>query len=425
MKRGSAVAATGILGPVGVRAVQGQAGVKQIEYWHRQTGNAAAAIESAAAAFNEAYAGQIEVLPVAQGDIATLTQKVRTAAAGGGLPAALMADDADILSYYQSELIVPLEAYLQDSGDGLSAEERADFLPNQLTRHALPLYDNHTMTFPIGFSTYTLFWNEDALAKTDLAAPPHTWDEFPTAVRAIADGNPGMVFNTQPDLGPILIFSLMSQGVSWLKPNGTESNFDAPEVVSTMTWMSELASEGLLVPNESHVDLFKAGRSMFVLQSSVNARAFNDEITDFAWNAGLPPQAATTETPVTELFGPMNVLPATDEETQRAGWLWLKWLTEPAQHAAYNAAAGYFPARKSAAAEPVMQDYYETNPVHGQLFGSVAPYARIPDQGPGLVGIRGAIASNVLAELTLGRLSPEDAALKLKAEADAEITRSV
>lgn len=417
----SALAAAGAIGIQSSDKARAQDGAKQIEYWHRQSGDAALAIEAAAAAFNEANAGQIEVLPVAQGDIATLTQKVRAAAAGGGLPAALMADDADILSYYTSGIITPLEPYQDDAEIGLTDEERADFLPNQLDRHQLPMYDGHTMTYPIGFSTYAFFWNQDAVTAAGLAEPPKTWSEFPDAVRAIAAANEGMVFNSQSDLGPILIFLMMSNGVSWIKESGTESNFDAPEVLDILTWISELTAEGVMVPDSAHVDKFIAGTNMFVLQSSTFARRMAVEGAPFEWGGGIPPQASLDAEPITELFGPLNTIPVTDDETQRAGWMWLKWLTEPTQHAQYNAAAGYFPARYSAAEEPALTEYYESNPIHGAMFETVAPYARIPDQGPGLIAIRGAIASNTLAELVLGRLSSEEAQLKLKAEADAEI----
>ena len=71
---------------------------KKIEYWHRLAGDSAAAVESLAQKFNQEYAGLIEVTSIPQGDIAQLTQKVRAAAAGGGLPGALMADDADVLA---------------------------------------------------------------------------------------------------------------------------------------------------------------------------------------------------------------------------------------------------------------------------------------------------------------------------------------
>lgn len=412
--------------PVQLRASAAlQTEPKKIEYWHRLAGDSATAIDTLTQQFNAEHAGLIEVTAIAQGDIAQLTQKVRAAAAGGGLPAALMADDADVLSYYRSDVIVPFDDYIGNPESGLTSEDQADFLPNQLTRHNLPLYDNKTMSFPIGFSTYTFFWNVTALTNAGITEPPKTWVEFADAVRAVSAANSGMVFYTQPNLGSVFIFMLMTYGVSWLKESGQESNFDAPEALEAMILLKGLGDEGLLVPDENHTDLFAAGTSSFFLQSSVNARRFPATATGLEWNAGMPPQGKTDGQALTEMFGPLNVLPKTDEESQLAGWTWLRWLTNAQPHAQFNQAAGYFPARTSAAENPILADYYASNPIHAALFENVAPYAHIPQPGPGLVEIRGAIASDVIASVLLGRLSADEAVKQLKGEADQAIQNAL
>lgn len=411
------------LGSRRAQAFQGEP--KKIEYWHRLTGDSATAIDELSQQFNTEFAGQIEVTAIAQGDIAQLTQKVRAAAAGGGLPAALMADDADILAYYKSDVIVPFDPYITRADGGLTAEEQADFLPNQLTRHALPLYGGSTMSYPIGFSTFTFFWNENLLASGGVTAVPKTWTELVDAVRAIGQANAGIPFYVQPNLGSVYIFMMMTYGVSWLKESGEESNFDAPEALEAMTLLKTLGDEKLLVPDENHVDLFATGKSPFFLQSSVNARRFPETATGFTWSAGMPPQGSVDREPLAEMFGPLNTLPKTDEETQLAGWTWLKWLTNPEPHARFNQTAGYFPARRAAAENPILADYYASNPIHASLFENVAPHAQIPQPGPGLVEIRGAIASDVIASVLLGRLSAEDAVKQLKGESDEAIQNAL
>ena len=126
----------------------------EIDYWHRSTGDAAKAFETLAADFNKQYEGKIKVTPSAQGSIADLNKKVRAAAAGGGLPGALMADDYDATQYTYSKITVDLEPYLADPQQGLTAEQRADFLPSQINRHKLPIYNNQLMAFPQGFSAF-------------------------------------------------------------------------------------------------------------------------------------------------------------------------------------------------------------------------------------------------------------------------------
>lgn len=396
-----------------------QGGPIAIEYWHRLSGDAATAVSELADAFNHEHEGRIQVTAVAQGDIAELTQKVRAAAAGGGLPGSLMADDADVPQYTASEVIVPFDPYLDDPELGLTPEERADFLPNQLDRHRRPLYDDRTMSYPNGFSTFTLYWNVDALRNAGFDGPPATWAEFPDHLRAIAAANPGMTgWNIQADLGSVLLLTLMTHGIDWIAEDGQSTNFDAPEATETLTWWRALADDGVLAPSDEHDALFAAGRSAYFLQSSVNARRFPSLISDFAWDAGMPPQGRADGQAVTEMFGPLNVLPATDEATQRAGWTWLRWLTTPAPHGRFIAAAGYNPSTRAAASSPALTDYYAQYPVAAKILRELAPRARIPTPGPGLTEIRGPIATNAATEVLLGRLSPEEGARKLKAEAD-------
>src|SRR5881409_2915006 len=96
------------------------------------------------------------------------------------MPGATMGDDYDITQYAFSKIIVPLDPYLDDPQNGLTPAQRQDFLPNQLERHKLPIYEGKTMAFPQGFSAFTTFWNVDALKKAGFDGPPKTWRSSPT-----------------------------------------------------------------------------------------------------------------------------------------------------------------------------------------------------------------------------------------------------
>ncbi|MBA2520396.1 MAG: extracellular solute-binding protein [Chloroflexia bacterium] len=416
------IAAGGSIRPA--RAAR-QDGPIAIEFWHRNEGDAAIAWEALATRFNEEHAGEIAVTPIAQGDIAELGQKVRAAAAGGGLPGGLMADDYDVTQYAVNKIIVPFDPYLNDPEIGLTEEEQADFLPSQLNRHKLDLYDGQTMAFPQGFSAFTCYWNVDALAAAGVDGPPATWQEFPDHARAVGAANPGMAGWLIGGAGDRFISTLLTHGVSWLKPSREESNFDAPEALEIMTWWKELADEGLLaVPADPARDAFIGGQCAYWMDSSGNTAEFTRVITDFAWDCGLPPQGANNPDPVTETYGPINTLPATDEATQRAAWLWFKWLTTPAPLAEWVMATNYFPSVRSVAESPELQEYYANNERAAKLVREVAPLARILDPSPALVEVRGQLTANAVNEVLLGRLSPEDGMRQLKAEADDAIQRA-
>ena len=399
-----------------------QSGPVAIDYWHRSSGDTIQEWEKLAVAFNEEYAGRVEVTPVAQGDIQELSQKVRAAAAGGGLPGAMMGDDYDITQYAANGIIVPFDPYVNDPEHGLTAEEQADFLPGQFNRHKLDIYDGKQMAFPQGFSAFTAFWNVDALQKAGFDGPPATWQEFPDHVRAVAAANPGMVGWNIGGAGDRFISCLLTHGVQWLADDRESSNFDRPEALEIMTWWKALSDEKLLVVlPEGAGDSFAAGKTIYFMDSSGNTAQFNRDITAFKWDCGLPPQGANNPDPVTETYGPINALPKNDEATQLAGWLWLKWLSTPAPMAQWVQATNYFPSRASVADSPELKSYYETNPYAAKLVKDLAPLARILSPSPALTEVRGQITADIVNEVLLGRLSPEDGVLKLKADADEAI----
>ena len=394
----------------------------EIDYWHRSTGDAAKAFETLAADFNKQYEGKIKVTPLAQGSIADLNKKVRAAATGGGLPGALMADDYDATQYAYSKITVSFAPYIADAQQGLTAEQQADFLPSQFNRHKLALYDNQTMAFPQGFSAFSTYWNVGALQKAGFSGPPKTWKEFPEHARAVAKANPGMAAWYIGGAGDRFISTMLTSGVDWAAADGKTSNFDKPEATEIMTWWKQLYDEKLLdIPKESARDLFVAQKCAYFMDSSGNAVGFTNLIKDFQWEVGLPPQASAGATPVTETYGPVNVLPKTDTEKQLAGWLWLKWLSTPAPLASWVAATSYFPSTKSAAEGPALQEFYAKNPPAAKALREIAPHARILTPSPALTQVRGQIVADAVNQVLLGQLTPEAGVKKMKAEADKAI----
>lgn len=394
----------------------------EIEYWHRQSGDTALLLEQLAGEFSEASEGTIQVTSIAQGAIAELNQKVRAAAAGGGMPGATMADDYDVTQYAASNILVALDDYIAHPEYGLSQEQIEDILPNQLNRHKLALYDNRTMAFTQGFSGFTTFWNVDATQKVGLERPPLLWNEFPDYARALSEANEGKPAWLIAGAGDRFISTMLTSGASWLKEGGEESNFDAPEALEVMSWWRALSDEGLLAVTPDARDLYMAYENLHFMDSSGNAARFNDSLEGFAWNAGLPPQFADAPGPITEMYGPVNTVPVTDEDKQLAGWRWISWLViNPEIHSRMVKQTNYFPSTISATETALSQETYAQNPTFRRLIDEIAPIAQILPPSAALPQVRGEITANVVNEVLIGQLSPEEGVQKLKAEADAAI----
>ncbi len=415
---GDAAADTGAIAPLPDTLVE-------IEYWHRMGGEAATLLETFAAEFSEANADQIKLTAIAQGNIQELNQKVRAAAAGGGMPGAVMADDYDVTQYASSNILVPLDEYIADPTVGLTDEEIADILPNQFTRHKLELYGNRTMAFTQGFSGFTTYWNQTMLDTAGIEKPVTNWDEFPDYARAVSAANDNVPAWLISGPGDRFISSLLTYGVEWLKPGGEESNFDAPEALEIMTWWRALADEGLLAISGDARDLFIAQQNLHFMDSSGNAVRFQTAVTDFGWNAMLPPQRHTQEKPITETYGPVNAVPVTDDAKQLAGWLWIKWLLTPEVHARYIATTSYFPSTKSAIETETLKAFYETNPTARRLVDEISVNARILAPSPALPEVRAVVTAKTVEEVLLKTLSPEEGVKKLKAEADKAIKNAM
>lgn len=398
--------------------------VVEIEYWHRQQGDTEETLRRLAERFNREHEGRVRVTSIYQGDIDELNQKVRAAAQGGGLPGALMADDYDVTQYALGGILAPLDSYMDHEEYGLTQEERADFLSAELERHKLPIYDGNTMAFPQGYSAFACYWNLDALGRAGFDGPPATWEEFPDHLRAVSEANGGSVAWSEVNPGSRMFAILITQDIDWLKEGGRESNFDAPQVLDTLRWWKELRDEGVVEFPSGDVDnegAFASGQSAYFMGSSAYTAWLPDLIDGFEWTAGLSPQGRGVSPPITEKSGPTNTIPATDPESQLAGWLWVKWLTGVAPQAELNTAISYFPSTRSALESTEFERYYAQNPVAAKLQEEVAPYARIPTPSPAQTQVRGEIVPDVVSQIMLERLSPEEGAERLKAETDAAI----
>lgn len=397
-------------------AVLAQGGQLDIEYWHRSSGTAAEGWEMLAERFNVEFADTLRITAVAQGDIQELNQKVRAAAAGGGMPAALMGDDYDITQYAANDLIVPLDPYVEDPEHGVTDEEIAEFLPTQINRHRLPIYDDQLMAYPQAFSAFAAFWNVEALAAAGFDGPPPTWQEFPDHARAIAEANPGMIPWITVAAGDRFISVMKTYGVEWLKDDYRTANFDQPEVLEIMTMWRTLSDEGLLqVATEGTLPLFVAQQSAYFMDSSANIRGLED-VVDFTYDGDLPPQGSIDGELRTETYGPINCIPATSDEQQLAGWLWLKWLSQPEILAEWVNITSYFPSKPVAAESDILEAFYRDHPVAQKMVTNVAPYATILRPSPALTEVRGQITANNVNEVLLGRLSPEEGVQKLQLE---------
>jgi ABC-type glycerol-3-phosphate transport system substrate-binding protein len=122
------------------------------------------------------------------------------------------------------------------------------------------------------------------------------------------------------------------------------------------------------------------------------------------------------------MYGPINTIPVTDADKQLAGWRWISWVvTDPEIHSRMVKQTNYFPSTVSATETALSQETYAENPTFRRLIDEVAPFAQILAPSAALPQVRGEITANVVNEVLIGQLTPEEGVQKLKVEADAAI----
>jgi sn-glycerol 3-phosphate transport system substrate-binding protein len=126
---------------------------------------------------------------------------------------------------------------------------------------------------------------------------------------------------------------------------------------------------------------------------------------EFEWSiAPFPHEAAK---PIVGMYGPTLCVFKTTSQKQLAGWLFIKWFTEPEQAARWAIAANHFPVHKSAIETETMKAYFEENPLYEEAFGFLE-YARMEPAVAGWQGIHDALYKAIVG-VASSNMSPEEA----------------
>jgi ABC-type glycerol-3-phosphate transport system substrate-binding protein len=211
---------------------------------------------------------------------------------------------------------------------------------------------------------------------------------------------------------------LWTYGVPWITADGKSTNFNSPDSVAALKLLRGLVDDGVIVIAATAEQDFANGRGAFVLASSGNVTSFFDTIgSNFKWGVTLPPQKAGVQ-PVTELFGAVTAGFKSNPQAQLATWQFMRYFASAPTQGAFVGASAYFPPQKSAANTEVLKALYVKIPQYKQAFDQVAPSMRLLPQHTALGNIRNTISNDVVNEVLLKRLTPEEGAQKLTALAN-------
>lgn len=335
-------------------------------------------------------------------------EKLLTAYAGASLP-----DVSQIGNSWVAELtaIGALSPTPPEAANLLSDQFPAVLETNEIGGRA--------MTTPWYVDTRLLFYRKDLLARAGFGAPPQDWAEWKRAMhgvkRAAGQGNYAILAPLN-EFEQLLTFGLQVDE-PLLRDRATRGNFSSPGFVSALAFYKSLFDEGL-APLASSTQIsnvwteFAKGYFSFYFSGPWSVGDFRSKLP-----ASFQPQWATAGVPGPK--GPGASAPGgsslavfSSSRHQDAAWALVRYLSEPAVQARFNAIVGDLPARRSAWGLAQVERDPMLAPFKGQLERARA-VPKVPEWE------RIVTEMQIVAErMVRGEHTPESAAAEIDRRAD-------
>lgn len=390
----------------------------QITLWHPFTRAEEQTLLALISEFNVQNEWGITVKPEYVGPYPDLHRRTLAAIAFGSPPEMTFTHHSRVAEYAQADVIQPLDDYIANGKYGLTAAERQDYLPAFLAGDRYPAFDDRLLSLSPGLEMEVLHYNMDMLQELGYANPPATWDEFKAmSMDATQDTDGDSVKDTfgyaVSPRGSTFAGWVWSRGGELLSQDGRNVAFQE-QGLEALTLLRDLVDGGYayqaFVEDGDRSD-FGQGKVLFIFASVKGGTAR----PEFEWSIAPFPHEETAK-PVVGMYGPTLCLFKTTPQKQLAGWLLIKWLTEPEQAARWAIAGSYFPVRRSAVETEAMKAYFKENPLYKRAFGFLE-YARMEPAIAGWQEIRDALRG-AIADVASGRMSPQEAMDETVKEAD-------
>lgn len=324
----------------------------RVKVWHPWFGAQASLFESQAALFNTENEWGIIVDAEGKNNYSELFLQTDAALQDSSHPQIVIAFPEHAVGWQAK--IVDLNAYVQDPSYGLSAQEISDF-PNVIWMQ--DEVNEKRLGVPAQRTARFLLYNESWARELGFDSPPADSSEFE---RQACAANQALAKDSDPNndaLGGWLIDTNAMTPLSWMLAfdGGVQEKdgyrFLAPGNVEAFKFVKILQQKGCAwvasadLPSPAR---FAARQALFATASLEDlpdqTRAFtaagnNDEWTVLAFPG--------TERDALVVYGSSFIIFESDDVTQLASWLFLRWMLSPQNQARWVQSTGLFPLRTS------------------------------------------------------------------------------
>jgi multiple sugar transport system substrate-binding protein len=362
------LAATAVLASLGSTLapapVAGAPAKVTITIWHEYSKGNLAAFNHLIAEF-EAANPTITVQQAASVNYTALFQKLQSAIFAGNPPTLAQAYEDQVEQFdTKNHAVVDLTPFV-NGPHGLSAADIKDFYTSMWADGML---NGKRLMMPFSKSDIVLYYNPALLGKYGIKSPPATWNQFAAdcaKVTKISNGRASQWCMTyQVD---------ESTWYAWEHEWGNpvlnakhQPAFATAQGAAPLAFFANLVKKKEMVVSttanyQDQAD-FDAGKTAFDISSSAGL---------YYEVQGAKPGVVVKEAPLpagpagqhTELYGaPFAMFNKSTPAQQQAAWLFLKFITKPAQTAYWSMHTGYMPVRRSALKIPIMASYYKQYP---------------------------------------------------------------
>jgi ABC-type glycerol-3-phosphate transport system substrate-binding protein len=329
----------------------------EIQFWHPFSAEAEKALEALVIEFNADNEWGITIQSASLGDYDTLFEQVGSAVNHGEYP------DLVVSYHYQAqawenirEILVDLDAYVDDPVWGYTSAEVKDFYPVFWEHDQV---DGRRIGIPALRSAQLVYYNTSWAEELGYKTPPTTPAQFKIQACAAAkanrqDADPqndhtgGWIISTEY---PAVLGWFNAFGAEVIQPDGKGYQLNSPETDSALTFLRELYEEGCAWLSDSQFpeDEFAVRRGLFAIGSLSGIPSQEDSFADLTskdeWTV-LPFPSPTNQAGI-PVYGPSFQILETDPVKQLASWLAVKWLTSPENQARLAQASKMYPVRSA------------------------------------------------------------------------------
>ncbi len=368
LKRAGAVAGGAVAAGLAPARVRAQAATR-IVFWHSMGGNLGETVVRAFVNRFNASRSDIRVEAQYQGSYDDAINKLRASIQSSAVPAIAQVYDIGTRFMIDSKGVVPVQEFIDRDKFDLGVLE-----PNILAyyRVGVRLY-----SMPFNTSTAILYYNKDMFKKAGLnpEQPPRTFEEIEEYATRLTQSGVTRSGIALAIYGWFFEQLLARQGALYANHgNGRDAPatavvFHEEEAgVRILEWWARMVKAGVATnpgrATAASQRAFAAGQTAMTADSTaVLASLLRGAGGKFAVGTGYfpkPPAAANGGS----IVGGASVwiLKGRPPAEQQAAWEFAKFITAPAQQAAWYVGTGYFPIRKDAYREPVARETLAKSP---------------------------------------------------------------